>query len=988
MNYPLITDYIDSIRFAENNFATLTNLRPIFKNDDNPLYIIEGSSIVFKMEDVVLEKIYWVKCFLSEKTDRKEFYDEICQSGLFFPKDSHFLENELFVDSDVTNIEEFPVFIYPCTENVCLADYIYANIENKHALAHLSNQFGQILKWSRDSSFVWNKLDMSKMVVTSEGYLEFIGLDDILLKSTEDTEIHQSDEVSIVMLLLSLKAIAIMPELFDSNKINSHLLFAIQDGEHIVKSDIFQKLIQIDDKEINSLIGYLLLCLNYKFFTRIDSNIFSPKPIFESEIDELLYYAKNGDDKKQLELARLYIKQKSYAEAYKWFDAAARQGNPDGINGVGCCYKNGFAVEKNEEYAVQLFAKAADKGSEKALYNLAMAYYTGRGIEKEWEKAFSLFKKLAENGEPNSQYMVGKYLMANHGGTISWHIVSKRNTKEAFKWFEKSAIQGNSGAQQQLGLFYESGTDPCIRNTEKALEWYQKSADQGNNEAVFAIGRIYANGVDEQNPDVVRAFQYFLQAAENGHPEAQYRVGVALYYGKGTEIDKQSALSWLGKSADQRNEAAWNLLHQLESEQIEVDNNNTVVTQGEMANAKMDSFGVLYSADGKKLLHYGIDDVSNDWYFDSIKQQSLKKYSVPEGVTIICDDAFCDCESLETIILPSSVKLIGSGAFHNCVNLESIVIPEGVESIESYTFNGCTSLQNLVLPHSLVKIVPDALTGVRGIESVSPYYAVKDGCLFSSDYKTLIYFFNNGRHLFEIPYGTIFIGDNAFEGSSIKSIQIVNSVTAIGESSFFMCENLYEINLPSTITKIGAGAFASCRNLLDIKLPPYLKCIDVQAFDGCRNLTHVLIPDNIEEIGNMAFQSTNLSSVSLPQNLKKIGGMAFAGAPLASINSKSSKFKVDDMTIYSIDGKELVQYYGHDSKFEIPETVVKIANFAFAFAYTLREIVIPDSIKEIGKGFLAEISPDKIYVASERLKEMVIERTASWSHDNIIIKNS
>lgn len=986
MNYPLIADYIDSIRFAEDNFATLTNLRPVFEKDDNPLYIIEGNSIVFKMEDVVLGKIYWVKCFLSEQLGRKEWYDEICQSGLFFSKESLFLENELFVDTDVSNNEEFPVFIYPCLENACLVDYIHANIDNKHALIQLATQFGKVLKWSRDGHFVWNKLDISKMVVNTKGNLEFVDLDDILLKKSGDTEIYQSDEVPIVMLLLSLKAISIMPEFFDSNKIKSHLLFAIQDGEHIVKSEVFQKLIQIDDKEINSLIGYLLLCLNSNFVTRIDSNIFSLKPIFESEIDELLYYAKNGDDNKQVELARFYFKQKSYAEAFKWYEAAASQGNPDGINGVGCCYKGGFCVDKNEKYAVQLFAKAADKGSDRALYNLAMAYYTGKGIEKEWEKAFSLFKKLAEKGEPYSQYMVGKYLMANHGGTISWHIVSKRNTKEAFKWFEKSAIQGNSGAQQQLGLFYESGTDPCIRNTEKALEWYQKSADQGNNEAVFAIGRIYANGVDEQNPDVERAFQYFLQAAENGHPEAQYRVGVALYYGKGTEIDKQSALSWLGKSADQRNEAAWNLLHQLESEQIEVDNNNTVVTQGEMANAKMDSFGVLYSADGKKLLHYGIDDVSNDWYFDSIKQQSLKKYSVPEGVTIICDDAFCDCESLETIILPSSVKLIGSGAFHNCVNLESIVIPEGVESIESYTFNGCTSLQNLVLPHSLVKIVPDALTGVRGIESVSPYYAVKDGCLFSSDYKTLIYFFNNGRHLFEIPYGTIFIGDNAFEDSSIKSILIVNSVTVIGESSFSGCENLYEINLPSTITKIGAGAFAGCRNLSGIKLPPYLKCIDVQTFDSCRNLTHVLIPNNIEEIGNMAFQSTNLSSVSLPQNLKKIGGMAFAGAPLIRINSESSKFKVDDMTIYSKDGKELVQYYGHDSKFVIPETVVKIADFAFAFAYTLREIVIPDSVKEIGKNFLLEISPDKIYVASERLKGMVIERTPSWSHNNIIVK--
>ena len=435
MNYPLITDYIDSIRFAENNFATLTNLRPIFKNDDNPLYIIEGSSIVFKMEDIVLEKLYWVKCFLSEQLNRKDWYYEICQSGMFFSKDSLFLEKELFVDTDVTNNEEFPVFIYPCIENACLTDYIYANIDNKHALIHLSNQFGQILKWSRDANFVWNKLDISKMVVNSKGHLEFVDIDAILQKSHEDTEFNLTNEVSVVMLLLSLKAISIMPELFDLERIKSHLLFAIQDSEHIVKSDVFQKLMQIDDKEINSLIGYLLLCLNFNSNIRIDSCIFSQKPIFDSEIDELLYYAKNGDDNKQVEVARFYYKQKSYADAFKWYEAAAKQGNPDGINGVGCCYNGGLAVEKNEEYAVQLFAKAADKGSERAQYNLAMAYYSGKGIDLDWEKAYILFKKLAENGEPNSQYMVGKYHMINQLGSISWHLVSKRDTKIAFTWF-------------------------------------------------------------------------------------------------------------------------------------------------------------------------------------------------------------------------------------------------------------------------------------------------------------------------------------------------------------------------------------------------------------------------------------------------------------------------------------------------------------------------------------------------------------------------
>ena len=984
MNYPLITDYIDSIRFAENNFATLTNLRPIFKNDDNPLYIIEGSSIVFKMEDIVLEKLYWVKCFLSEQLNRKDWYYEICQSGMFFSKDSLFLEKELFVDTDVTNNEEFPVFIYPCIENACLTDYIYANIDNKHALIHLSNQFGQILKWSRDANFVWNKLDISKMVVNSKGHLEFVDIDAILQKSHEDTEFNLTNEVSVVMLLLSLKAISIMPELFDLERIKSHLLFAIQDSEHIVRSDVFQKLMQIDDKEINSLIGYLLLCLNFNSNIRIDSCIFSQKPIFDSEIDELLYYAKNGDDNKQVEVARFYYKQKSYADAFKWYEAAAKQGNPDGINGVGCCYNGGLAVEKNEEYAVQLFAKAADKGSERAQYNLAMAYYSGKGIDLDWEKAYILFKKLAENGEPNSQYMVGKYHMINQLGSISWHLVSKRDTKIAFTWFEKSAKQGHSRAQYQLGMFYESGTDPCIRNIEKALSWYEKSAVQGCNDAIFALGRLYTNGIDEKNPDMEKAFQYFLKAAKSGHAEAQYRVGVSLYYGKGIEIDKESAVLWLEKSASQRNEAAQNLLIQLKSEHAEVDNDNTAATQGEMANAKMDSYGVLYSADGKKLLHYGIDDVTNDFNFGTIKQQSLKKYSVPEGVTIICDDAFSDCESLETIILPSSVKLIGSGAFYNCVNLESIVIPEGVKSIESYTFNGCSSLQELVLPCSLERIDTSALTDVRGIESNSPNFIVKDACLYSQDLKTLIHFFNNGRTIFNIPNGTTRIESYAFENAVIRSIFIPNSVSSIGDCAFAGCEKLQEIELPSSITEIGGAAFDNCASLYSIILPRYLKRIEVQTFEHCKSLTRIQIPDSVEEIGNHAFALTGLKSISLPQNLKKLGGMCFALAPLENIVSNSESMIVDNMTVYSADGKELIQYYGHDQRLVISNSVVKIADFALACAYSINELVIPDSVEDIGKSFLVEVLPDKIIVPA-KLVGIVKDRTESYYHDHIIV---
>lgn len=987
MNYPFAKDYIDSIKYAEDNFTTLVNLQPVINENNELSYKIESNCIVFKMKDNLSDKLYCLKCFLTERSDRAEWYNEIISSNLFFPKESQYLINELFVDTDVSNIEEFPVFVYPWTENTSLIDYIQDNINSKHILAQLAFQFSQIIKWSKDCNYCWNKLDINKILVNDKGHLEFYDIEELLQKKSSDTERVLADEISIIMILLSLRAIAINPHLFVYDEIKSCLLFAIQDGEHIIHNMNFQKIMQLDDKEANSLIGYLLICLNSTNNCGINSNIFCLKSAFESVKDELLYYAEKGDANKQVELARLYYKEKSYEEAFKWYETAARQGNPDGINGVGCCYKNGFSVKKDERYAVELFSIAADKGSERAKYNLAIAYYKGNGIEIDWEKAFSLFKMLAERGDPNSQFMVGKYFMLNHLGTISWHIVSKRNTLEAFRWFEKSALQGHPGSQQQLGMFYESGTDPCIRNIEKALEWYQKSANQGNKEAIFALGRLYANGIDEHNPDVIKAYHYFLQAAESGHPEAQFRVGVALYYGKGVEVNKVSALSWLEKSANQKNEDAIKLLHQLDSENAVVNNDSTEVTSVEIANAKMDSSGVLYSVDGKKLLHYGIDDVTNDRNFESIKQQSLKQYTVPEGVEIICDNAFSGCQSLEEISLPSTLRLIGCMAFDECANLESVVIPEGVKSIEYCTFSGCNSLEKLVLPHSLESIHPGALTGVTGIVSHSPHFIVKEGCIFDSDLKTLLYFFHDGRAIFDIPQGTEHIGDYAFESSSIKRLYIPMTVLTIGEAAFFLCEDLQDIVFPSSITKIGSGAFQGCMSFHNVRLPNKLKIIDVQTFDSCRNLTHVFIPDNIEEIGNMAFEATGLKSVCLPKQLKRLGGMAFATAPLSRIETNSTKFRVDNLTVYSADGKELIQYYGKDEKFVIPNTVEKIADFAFAFAYTIREIFIPSSVTEIGKSFLLETSPDKIIVPAS-LKKIVSERVESWSREHIIVSGS
>jgi len=74
MLYPTISEYIDAIRSAEDNFAELTNLRPVLDAAGDPMMSSGNFAVVFKMMDVTNDKVYAVKCFLREQEGRAEPY--------------------------------------------------------------------------------------------------------------------------------------------------------------------------------------------------------------------------------------------------------------------------------------------------------------------------------------------------------------------------------------------------------------------------------------------------------------------------------------------------------------------------------------------------------------------------------------------------------------------------------------------------------------------------------------------------------------------------------------------------------------------------------------------------------------------------------------------------------------------------------------------------------------------------------------------------
>ena len=100
----------------------------------------------------------------------------------------------------------------------------------------------------------------------------------------------------------------------------------------------------------------------------------------------------------------------------------------------------------------------------------------------------------------------------------------------------------------------------------------------------------------------------------------------------------------------------------------------------------------------------------------------------------------------------------------------------------------------------------------------------------------------------------------------IKSIEIGEGITHIGDYAFYNFLNLTEVSLPDSLISIGANAFEACENLEEIALPKNLQKIGAFALSDT-GLTSITVPDSVAEIADNAFNDNHtLTRVILPKN--------------------------------------------------------------------------------------------------------------------------
>ena len=86
-----------------------------------------------------------------------------------------------------------------------------------------------------------------------------------------------------------------------------------------------------------------------------------------------------------------------------------------------------------------------------------------------------------------------------------------------------------------------------------------------------------------------------------------------------------------------------------------------------------------------------------DWNFApwSSNRLAIKTVVINSGVTNIGNNAFANCENLQSVTIPESVTTIGVNAFYRCFKLKSITIPQSVISLGLFALNSCNALTDI-----------------------------------------------------------------------------------------------------------------------------------------------------------------------------------------------------------------------------------------------------------------------------------------------------
>ena len=273
---------------------------------------------------------------------------------------------------------------------------------------------------------------------------------------------------------------------------------------------------------------------------------------------------------------------------------------------------------------------------------------------------------------------------------------------------------------------------------------------------------------------------------------------------------------------------------------------------------------------------------------------------VPEGVSILSPSLFWDNQTIREVRLPDSLISISGDTFYNCANLEKVNIPPNCKFMGNNPFAGC----------SKIKITNESL-----------YFNLVDGVLYNKDFTRLIY----------------------CQISNTNKKYIIDSRCKIlGKHSFYLCNNLKEVEIPESVIKMENNPFSGCNQITIKNKSRYYHIEDSVIYDrdyssviGCLNSidTDCLVIKDVRRICRNSFWNCKgIKKIVFPKTLEEIGYNPFVNCSNIDFESNNDKYIVYNNALFTADKSKLVCYPAKYAIGEIhlPDETITLERGAFS----------------------------------------------------------
>ena len=814
MTYPLISEYVEAVRNAEDNFDKLRNLRPVTDGNGNPVMTIGNFAVVFKMRDEKKDKLYAVKCFLNDQPNRAENYRMIAEeleyvSSSFLTK-FQYLDNELFVDSANADGEEFPVLLMDWVEGTNLDQYISQHLHDSYQLHLLAYQFSRLAMWLMPKPFAHGDLKPDNIMVREDGTMVLIDYDGMFVPAmkgqkaqemgspdfrhparTEETFNEHIDDFSLVSILLSLRVIAEEPALLEKYGAADRLLFSEKDYRAIHDCQLLKDIFPSECPEVNTLVGLFIIALTQSDLSNVSFRLLSLERPKEPEIEIISTKVTEEDEKDA------------------WTDEFGVKYSKDGKKLIDWKYRY------LTNYTIRQGTRSICDGAFYGCSSL-QSVTIPNSLTSIGDEAFSGCSSLQSVTIPESVTII-------KGNPFSYCPARVINHSNHFTIFE--------------GNLYTS-------DRRKLISYLLKGGNFIIPNYVTSIGdSAFKDCWSLQSVTISDSVTSIGRSVFSGCPSLK-------------SVNIPDSMTSIGDSAFEE-------CSSLQSINIP----DSVTSIGDRAFEDCSSLQSVTIPDS-------VTSISDHAFWGC---SSLQSVTIPDSVTSIGNGAFYGCSSLQSVTIPDTVTSIGDGAFSGCSSLQSVTIPESVTIIKGNPFPDCPARvinhsyhftifegnlytserrklisylskgENFIIPDSVTSISDHAFEDCKSLQSVTIPDSVTnlgDGAFRGC----------NSLQSVTIPDSVTSIGYGAFyDCSSLQSVTIPNSVTSIGDSAFYGCESLQSVTIPDSVTSIGDSAFLHCSSLQSVTIPDPVTCIGDWAFCGCKFLHSVTIPDSVTSIGIGAF---------------------------------------------------------------------------------------------------------------------------------------